>query len=373
MAQKSKLMLHFKEKEKVNRAIWVAQGEILIEYQKPLYGRKGFNAFGKIIDDVHTDTIDKIVIDFDQNSILLKENERSKFYISKREGYIHYDGLHISVDKHLRLSEVSKYQKIVDCYSDTNNIDMIIEQDDITKDSIGEGVKLISETIEVEGFVGLNSHLEAHNLKINGATHQNSKQFARFAQINRHKGTLRCHQAKISLLEGGTIHASQVEVDAAIGGQIYAEDVIIGHTKNKLKVYASNSITVRLVSGEDNLFKINYKEIPIVQKKIEYIQEEIQELNYKIKQAHRFKPHNIQLIKDEITTLKNEIQEIQNAYKRATISVEQPFQGLNHIIFTIDEKNEIHYKTDNEAYLPFHLEIQDNTITLLPPEISLFI
>ena len=55
------------------------------------------------------------------------------------------------------------------------------------------------------------------------------------------------------------------------------------------------------------------------------------------------------------------------------INVEQPFRGLNHIVFTLDEENEIHYKTEAKAYAPFHLEIDDNRITLLPPKISLTI
>lgn len=373
MSRKSELILYFKEKKKNARVVAVEAGEHLIKHTKPLCGCNGFNAYGKIIDNLHSSSVDNVSIDFDPKSIRIEEDESSKIYISKEDGYVHYDGLHISVDKHLQLNEVSRYDKIIDSYAQENTTDLAISQNDITQDSVGEGVKLSAESISIDGFVGANSHLEALHLKIQGATHQNSCQTARYATINRHKGTLRCHQAKIDLLEGGIVHASRVEIDSSMGGQIFAEDVIIGHTKNNLKVYASNSITVRLASGEDNVFKINYKEIPVVMKKIDFIKEEIDDLKYKLKQAQRFKPHNAQLIKDEITTLKNEITEIQNSYKHAVISVEQAFRDLNHILFSIDEKNEIHYKTDNKAYLPFHLEIQENKITLLPPNISLFI
>jgi len=373
MARKSELILYFKEKRKEARVVSVEENELLIKHTKPLCGRNGFDAFGKIINNIHSNSLDNVHIDFDPKSIRIEEDENSKLYYSRESGYVHYDGLHISVDKRLRLNEVSRYEDIINSYTQKNETDLLISDNDETKDSIGAGVKLISKSIEVDGFVGANSYLEALELNIKGATHQNSKQTARFATINRHKGTLRCHKAKISLLEGGIVHASTVEVDSSLGGEVYAENVIIGHTKNKLKVYASNSITVHLASGEDNIFKINHKEIPIVMKKIEFIKEEIDDLKYKLKQAQRFKPHNVQLIKDEISALKNEITNIQNSYKKAIIHVQKPFKGLNHIIFTIDEKNEIHYKTDAKAYAPFHLEIQDNTITLLPPTISLSI
>jgi len=371
MSRKSELILYFKQKRKEQRVVRVQKDEILIKHTKPLCGQNGFDAYGKIINNIHTNSVDNITIDFDPQSIYIQEDESTKLYISKKDGYVHYDGLHISVDKHLQLNEVSRYDHLIDAYIHDQDTNLSISDSDETKDSIGEGVKLVCKTINVDGFVGANSYLDAHDLTINGATHQSSRQSAHFATINRHKGTLRCHKAKISLLEGGIVHASTVEIDSSLGGEIFAENVIIGHTKNRLKVYASNSITVHLVSGEDNIFKINYKEVPILLKKIEFIKKEIDDLKYKLKQAQRFKPHNMQLIRDEITTLQEEITAIENSYKKASISISEPLRGLNHIIFTINEKNEFHYKTDSKSYMPFHLEIQDNTITLLPPSLSL--
>ena len=373
IARDSRVIYWFKEKENDGIVIEVDKDEILIEYKKPLYGRNGLNAHGKNIDSLYAQHSDDAHIEIDPKSVRIEEDKNSKRYISINRGYVHYDGVKLSVDNRLRLHEVSRNKHVIDSEDEENNIDVIVAQHDVTKDSIGEGVELISECIHVEGFVGAHSKLEALDLDIKGATHQDSKQYAKFAKVNRHKGTLRCHEAKIGLLEGGVVHATKVDVESSLGGQIYAQDVVIGHAKNNLKIYASNSITVRLVSGEDNIFKINYRDIPVLKSKITFIQEELDDLKYRLDQAKRFNRDDIKLLEDEIASLKIEEKKITESYKTATISVEQPFRGLNHIVFTIDEKNELHYKTDAKAYLPFHLKVEDEKITLLPPVISLII
>ena len=73
------------------------------------------------------------------------------------------------------------------------------------------------------------------NLQVDGATHKDSKQFAKSANINRHKGTLRCSAANISLLEGGVVHATTVNIDSSLGGTVYAQDVTISNVKHNLK------------------------------------------------------------------------------------------------------------------------------------------
>jgi hypothetical protein len=373
IARESKVIYWFKEKEDTGMIIEVDKDELLVEYKKPLYGKNGLDAYGRSIDADYIHSSDTLEIEADPQSIRIEDDKNSKRYISMMKGYIHYNGKFLAVDNRLRLHEVSRNKNVIDKEDEENNIDIIVAQHDTTKDSIGEGVKLVSESIHVEGFVGANSTLEAEHLEIRGVTHQDSKQYAKFAKINRHKGTLHCHNAKIDLLEGGIVHATTVTVESSLGGQIYAKDVTIGHTKNNLKVYASNSITIRLVSGEDNVFKINYRDVPILNKKLAFIEEEIEDLKYKLSQAKRFKNQDIKSLETKIDTLKDEQKSIMQSYKYATISIEKPFRGLNHIIFTIDEEHELHYKTDAKQYLPFHLEIDDEKITLLPPGTSLII
>jgi hypothetical protein len=372
VARKSDLTLLFLEKEQKNELLEVDEDELLVIYQKPLFGKNGLNAFGEHISNEFSSNIKDLNAEVDLNSIRIEEDENYKKYYSKFQGYIHYDGKSLSVDNRVRLNEISRNKEIIEKQLN-NNIEVIVSQNDTSRDSIKEGVDLVSETIHVDGFVGAKSRLEAVNLEIKGATHQDSEQFAKFATINRHKGVLRCHEANISLLEGGVVHATTAIVDSSLGGEIHAQDVTLSHVKNNLKVYASNSITVRLVSGEDNSFEINYKEVPVILSKIEFLEKNIEELKYQLSQAKMHSPQKEETLNKEIHALKAEIKEIEESYKNAKISIAQPFRGLNNIIFTINKDTQIKFKTEEKAYSDFYLEVNENIITLHPVEQSLTI
>ncbi len=370
VTRESKLVYWFKEKNQQNQIIEVKADELLVEYKKPIFGKNGFNAYGKEVNSGYGNNSDDIEATIDEQSIKIEENEKSKFYKSSKKGYVHFDGNTLSVGNRVSISKISRNSTTLASEED-NNIEVMISQNDTNKDSIGEGVELVSETIHITGHVGAKSTVEAINLKIDGATHQESKQYAKYANINRHKGTLRCHEAKVSLLEGGEIHATKVDIEACLGGSIYAQDVTIGQVKSNLKVYASNSITIRLVSGEDNLFKINYRDIPILSSKIDLINADIDNLKFKLEEAQRHSQTKVPHIKQEIAGLNHEKHLISNSYQDAKITIEKPLTGLNSIVFVIDDENEIKFKTDAQTYTPFYLEIDEDKITLLPTDKSI--
>ena len=368
----SKLVYWFKEKVNQNQIIEVEENELLIEFKKPIFGKNGLNAYGKEITAESANNSDDLKATIDKESIKIEENKKSKLYKSSRKGYVHFDGASLSVDNKIKMAKISRNQTSL-ASQEENNVEVLISQNDTTKDSIGEGVELVSETIHIHGHVGAKSTLEAINLKIDGATHQDSKQFAKYANINRHKGTLRCHEAKVKLLEGGEIHATKVEIESCLGGSIYAQEITIGLVKSNLKVYASHSITIRLVSGEDNLFKINYRDIPVLSSKISLINADIQNLKFKLEGALRHSQSKIPHIKKEIQNLKKEQKIIETSYVDAKISIEKPLRGLNNIVFVIDDENEIKFKTEALAYTPFYLEIEEDKITLIPTDKSIFL
>lgn len=365
ITRESKLLLHFKESETNNQVREVDEGELLIEYIKPIFGSNGFNSKGEIVSSGFANNNDDLLANVDAKSIDILEDKNKKQYRSKVRGFVHYDERELRVDNKVKLSKLSRNHDSL-AKQEENNIEVTISQNDTNKDSVGEGVELTSETIHVTGHVGANSIIESINLQIDGATHQESSQFAKYAKINRHKGTLRCHNAKISLLEGGEVNATHVDVDTALGGTIYAQDVVIGHVKNNLKVYASNSITIRLISGEDNVLKINYRDIPILNSKIELIEDDISDLKYDLDEARRHNKAQVPIIKEKIQEYKTQQHSIKNSVKTAKITIEKPLIGLNIIIFTLDEENEIIFKTDATSYQPFYLEVNENKVTLLP-------
>ncbi|MBU0720780.1 hypothetical protein KJ877_05515 [bacterium] len=370
ISRASKLIMWFEHKDAHQQVIEVEEGEVLVEFKKPIFGKNGFNAFGLQIDNNYGTNLNDLQADIDYESIKIEENSDKKLYKSKRKGYVNFDGTYLTVNNKVKMSKLSRVQDSVAKEQD-NNIEVHISQNDTTKDSIGEGVELTSETILVNGHIGANSILEAVNLQVEGATHKDSTQFARFAKINRHKGTLRCHEAKIALLEGGEVHATNVHIEASLGGVVRAQNVTIGHVKSNLKVYASHSITLRLVSGEDNLFKINYKEVPILNSKIDLINEDIQELKYSLEEAKRHNVSQVPLIKEKIKRFQNEKKSIIHSTEGAKVTIEKPLHGLNKIIFTIDDDHELIFKTDATTYDPFYIEMQEDKIILHPVNTSL--
>lgn len=363
----SRLILRFLEKETNTQVIEVEQDEVLAIFIKPLFGKNGLNVFGEIIDSEYSKNSEDIKCDIDSNSIEIVEDEDRKVYKSRIKGYVHYDKERFYVDNKIKMQHLSRVQESV-AKEESNNIEVIISQNDTSLDSLGEGVELTSETIHIHGHVGAKSTLKAVNLVIDGATHKDSMQEAKFASINRHKGKLRCHNAKIKLLEGGEVHATDVEIENSLGGTVYAENVTIENVKNNLKIYASNSITVKRVSGEDNLFKISYRDIPTLNSRFNFLEEEIDELKYKLEGALKHTPSEVEPLRKEISELKEIQAKIINSVYNAKITVKEPFRGLNTITFVLSGGEEITYKTQEKVYDTFHIIKEGELVTLYPTD-----
>ncbi len=370
ITQESKLIFYFEEKDTHSAVIEVDEDETLIKFIKPIFGHNGFNAFGEEISAGNANNQGDLKADIDENSIYIDEDEHSRKYKSKRKGYVHYTPKKLSVDNKIKVAKLSRNNARL-AEEEENNIEVIISQKDSAEDSIGEGVTLTSETIHVNGFVGANSTLEALHLTIDGATHQDSKQFAKHAKINRHKGTLRCHNAQIGLLEGGEVHASDVTIESSIGGNIYAKNVTIGHIKSNLKIHASESITIKLISGEDNLLHITHENIPILSAELKFIAKDIDDLKFHLEEASRHNKNKVPEIKKQINKLLQRKKAILESYKSARISISEPLRGLNKIVFSIDKETELSYKTDAQKYTDFYIECTQETITLHPVGVSL--
>lgn len=365
ITRESKLILLFLKKETKHQVIEVEEEEVLAEFIKPYFGKNGLNAFGEIIDNSYLKNSDDLKCFVDENSIEIIENDDKKIYKSKIKGYVHLDENSFYVDNKIKMQTLSRVQDKI-AKDESNNIEVIISQHDTSLDSLGEGVELTSETIHINGHVGAKSILRAVNLIVDGATHQDSSQEAKFARINRHKGRLRCHDAKIKLLEGGEIHATNVNIENSLGGTIYAENVTIGQVKNNLKIYASNSITINLVSGEDNLFKINYKDIPTLNSKYNYLLQEMEDLKYKLEGAKKHSPLQVSELKDKIDELKVAQDKITDSTMGAKITIEHSFRGLNTIIFTLKSGEELIFKTEATSYDPFYVVESQEFFTLHP-------
>lgn len=370
MAKPSELILHFEEKNRQQQLKEVEVGELIVEFIKPIYGRNGLNAQGKQINRGTFDNEEFLKCQIDEHTIERKEDAYSILLYSKKRGFVDYSESSMTISNKMMLQQVKRVQSQV-AREEKNEVEIVITQDDITEDTVGEGVHLTSETIHISGYVADKATLEATNLFIDGASHNGAKLFAREATINRHKGILRCHQAHIKLLEGGEVHATNVTVDAALGGTIYAENVTVKQVKHHLKIYATNSITIERLDGEDNRFVIDYKEIPIMKSRLGFIEEDIDELRYHLEEAKRHREQDIPKINKKITVLKEEMESIKYSVFDATVTIKGVLKGINHIRFALPKNKELTFRTrEGMQYEPFHVKHTENRATLEPVGIS---
>ncbi|MBU0631564.1 FapA family protein [bacterium] len=369
ISMQSSIDLVFKSKRSPNhQLIEVEEGEVILKYRKPLFGSNGFNCFGKQI-EAGEFSADNFNLQVDNESIDTIEEDDMLILKSKKRGFVDYRDGSIAVNNVIKVNKINRVQsKITD--DEDNAIEIVVAQNDVTKDSVGEGTEIVSERIHINGHTGSRSVLEATDVVVEGATHKDSNIFARNARINRHKGTLRCNKANVKLLEGGKIHASYAEVETCLGGSIYAKDVVIDHVKSNVTVYASNSITIRLVSGEDNSFVIDYRKIPVIISQISKIDADLDELKFQLEEAIKSNSPQRKTIEDEITVLKNEKNKFKSSSLSASINIKNALTGLNIIKFLLPNNEEIIYKTLPRKYDEFHLKLENDKITLHPVGIT---
>ncbi len=195
------------------------------------------------------------------------------------------------------------------------------EEFEITQEFVKEEEELTCDSLYLIKDAQDNSIIEAKKLLIDGQTTPYSSQFAHTAQINRHRGTLRCHQANINTLDGGEIHATTLHVAHAKSGAIYAQDVIIDSVEENVTVIASHSITVHNVHSTNNTFLIDYKQIPIILSKLAFIENDIKKLSKELDDAKRHNHSIIPQISKKIALLEKEKLAIVNASQTATITL----------------------------------------------------
>ena len=235
-----------------------------------------------------------------------------------------------------------------------------------TIQNVAQKEELSCTEVRIKGDVYEESIIDANTFRIEGTTHAGSTQFAKYATIYSHKGTLRCHEAKITLLEEGEVHATKVSIDTAISGFIYAQDVQIKHLTGSVTVYASNTINIEHISGKDNKLFINYKEVPILTSKVELIQDDIKELTISLYKARRDNSTLEKEIESELIHLEQEIQKIQNSVKTARISIQDPIKTKNTICFAVTDSDTLTYETKEGKYSSFYLCFEADKVTLKP-------
>lgn len=367
ISQPSKVINHYKQKNTSEKVTEVDESELIITYEKPIYGEAGLNAMGQRISQGSSNNLAKLEYGIDNESINTQENKNEIRYYSKKRGYVSTLNNILTISNKLVVENINRVDAKL-TKNEENQVSVVISQTDVTKDGVGEGVELVSESIHITGHMGAKSSIEAKSVVIDGATHKSAFVTAKTAKINRHKGTLRCHKAEINSLEGGTVYATNVKINAALGGQVCAEHVTIKSVKHNLKIFASKSITIERILGEDNHFIIDYRKLPVLQSRLHFLSEEYDELSWKYEDAKKHSPDKLAEFKEALSKKDSEIKEITLSHYNAVITIMAPIDGLNTIEFAIPEKQQtLIYRTkENKTFEPFYIQKSDDKIILNP-------
>ncbi|NOQ31955.1 MAG: DUF342 domain-containing protein [Helicobacteraceae bacterium] len=362
---------HYKIGKEDQKIYEVQKNALLVSFTKPVIAKNGFNVFGQTLkSDYFWDRSHKILpYAIDIETIKEEDNKRYIKLYSKKKGFVSFDNSTIQIKNEFSISEISRNDEKLS-HEEDSEIQIKLTATESTKDSVGEGVNLKSNSIHIDGFVGVNATVEAVDLIVDGATHTGSILKAKRANIHTHRGVLNASEVEVDLLENGEIHGTNVKVNRAHGGSIYAKNVTINDVNSYVKVYASNSITINRISGEDNKFHFDYTKIPANMKEISFLEEEIEDLKYQIDEASRHRLDLLDSLNKQLQLSHNSIKNLKNSTFNATLEIKQMVRGVNIIIFQLNEYKQILFRTQpNKKYSKFYIEKTNiETATLHPIE-----
>ncbi|NPA11035.1 MAG: DUF342 domain-containing protein [Epsilonproteobacteria bacterium] len=293
-SQEGKVIYHYKKQKQTlkKELIYpIKEGEVLIEILKPKEGRNGRDCRGKIILMQTPKDFEIPNIEYDMESIHVKEEEDKILYIAAKNGYVIVeDGKYIIKDE-LAIRQINlKTGDVHD--ADKADVKLEVSESSALKEAIGDNMSVETKELIVRGNVGNKAHIKAQNLEVDGQTHKNSVLISKIANLNVHKGHLTTETGIINSLEGGEVRAKKIEIKRALGGVVIAEEVIIHSLYSHVHVYALNKITIKDVKGYENHLSINPKkvlddvDIEKMEKKIDEIR---QHINYITKEAKKIK------------------------------------------------------------------------------------
>ena len=169
------------------------------------------------------------------------------------------------------------------------------------------------------------------------------------------------------------IYATHVKINSTLGGQVFAEHVTIKTLKHNIKVFASKSITIERILGEDNHFVIDYTKLPVTQSKLQFLYEELKDAKHQFEDAKKHSRDKLPELNKSVEKKEADIKEIEFSHYNAVISIMAPIDGLNTIEFSIPEKQtSLIYRTkEAKTFEPFSLVKNQDKIILQPVNLSI--
>ncbi len=309
-----------KEDEFVKELIYpIKKDDVIIEIIKPQEGKNGRNCRGEYIkvSELKESKIPEFKIN--GNEAIKKEDTESIKYISNKNGYVYLKGNVIFVKDELEVNQISLKTGNVKGALESD-VKLEINESDVMKDAIRDGMIVETTDLLVKGNVGNNSKIKAKKLVIEGQTHRNSKIAAIKSDINIHRGLLKGKEVLIHRLEGGRVEAEKVHIKQAISGKVIAKEITVELLGSHITLIASDLIEIQTLKGSENKFIIDESQ---VEHKAEYVvkqEETIKELERKFRQYKEKYDINKQIILRNKFSI-NELKEKINEYKQNNLPI----------------------------------------------------
>jgi hypothetical protein len=346
-----------KKDEFVKELIYpIKKDDLIIEIIKPKKGKNGRNCRGEYIKvpKLRESEIPK----FNHKDDVLKiEDDISIKYIANKNGYVYIQDGSIFIKDELEVQQISLKTGNVKGAEDSD-VKLEVSESDAMKEAIRDGMIVETTELFVKGNVGNNAKIKAKNLVIEGQTHRNSKIAAIKSEINIHRGLLKGKEILIHRLEGGKIEAETVHIMQAISGQVTAREIKIDILGSHVTLIASDLIEIQTLKGSENRFIIDESNVAHKEKYIKKQEVAIKELEIKFRQYKGKYDENKQIIlknRFSIDELKAKINEYRqknlpvkavwvqklkkyNDFIRATKKIEDTLKEIKEKITSIKEE-----------------------------------
>lgn len=249
-----KIIPHYKHNNEGKSLIeGVQPGELILEYIFPKHGRDGRNCEGKFIQVPEPQVRYATYIVINDDTIESEEDHESIRFYAKISGYVERKKGIFTISQELKIDKAEfKRTGSIETGID-KEIALTIQHNIATEDSIGAGVNIDVQKLDVIGTVGGHASIQACEVNIGAQTHRHSQINAtENAHIHLHRGNLKAKDAFIDILETGKIEAETVHIKKMVGGEIVAKTIHIDVLYSNARIIALESITIGTIEGEGN-------------------------------------------------------------------------------------------------------------------------
>ena len=345
----------------------VSEGELLIEFVKPIKAINGKGMKGNVIKVSNDHLITEPSFRVSERIREVEDVESFKYY-ALVNGYVDYSGRDNLYDIKDSMSVQSvefKTTGSIDSGVD-QNITLNVEEEDYLKDAIGANLSIEVATVNVKGNVAQNSVVKAKEANIGGQTHSKSKIYADKITISTHRGYCEGDDIVIDKLEGGTVVGKIVRIKQATGGKVMAGKVCVDVLNTNTEFEVNELAVIKECKGENNKFLVTASKSPVISINLDRTLKGIAELKKRfllIPKILETKKYLIDSNKESVAQIKERLEEM----KRTNTTPPAIFlQKVKTYQNTVKEYNamieEIKEMKDKQKSLEDDLKIIQNKI-----------